>query len=383
MPIVTPRLPLRNVPLLDLAVENEAVAEDIFAALQEVARSQRFILGEVNTLFEREIAAYLDVPFALGCANGSDAIVLALLACGVGPGDKVIVPAFTFFATASAVSRVGAVPVFADVDGLSFQMDAAAVERAAQGHAGIKAVIPVHLFGGSADLDPVLALARSHGWHVIEDGAQSIGARYKDRSCLSIGHIGTLSFFPTKNLGAWGDAGMVVTSDEDLARRLAALRVHGSTQRYRHDWIGMNSRLDSLQAAVLRAKLPRLDGWTRQRQANAARFEDLLGGKDLPLQLPRPFPWQTRHVWNQYVIRPERRDEVRAALAAAGVGTEIYYPIPLHLQPCYEFLGYRAGDLPVSERLCGQVLALPIHFSIGEADIEYICERLIGILQGF
>jgi dTDP-4-amino-4,6-dideoxygalactose transaminase len=359
---------------LDLAPQNGPLREAILTAILRVVDSNYFIMGGDVAELEREVAEYLHVPHAIGCASGSDALLLALMACGVGPGDKVLVPPFTFFATAGAVTRIGATPVFADIDPLTFNLDPAEARKAADLHPEIKAVIPVHLFGGSADMDLLVALARERGWTVIEDGAQSIGAEYNGRRVMSIGDIGCISFFPTKNLGGFGDAGMLTALDNDVARRLSALRVHGSTEKYRHEWVGVNSRIDTLQAAILRVKLPHLDAWTGGRQRNAALLTSLLGG--CPVTAPRPAPYQTRHVFNQYVIRAPRRDELKAFLASRGVGTEIYYPIPLHLQPCYRGLGIPEGALPESERAAREVLALPVHSGLQPGDVEYIAEQI-------
>ncbi len=369
-----PTVPLRSIPLLDLAPQNGPLREAILTAILRVVDSNYFIMGGDVAELEREVAEYLHVPHAIGCASGSDALLLALMACGVGPGDKVLVPPFTFFATAGAVTRIGATPVFADIDPLTFNLDPAEARKAADLHPEIKAVIPVHLFGGSADMDLLVALARERGWTVIEDGAQSIGAEYNGRRVMSIGDIGCISFFPTKNLGGFGDAGMLTALDNDVARRLSALRVHGSTEKYRHEWVGVNSRIDTLQAAILRVKLPHLDAWTGGRQRNAALLTSLLGG--CPVTAPRPAPYQTRHVFNQYVIRAPRRDELKAFLASRGVGTEIYYPIPLHLQPCYRGLGIPEGALPESERAAREVLALPVHSGLQPGDVEYIAEQI-------
>lgn len=369
----------RKVPLLDLRPQNEPLQAEIEAAIAAVMRSQHYILGADAKAFEQDMAAWLGVPHAVGCANGSDALVLALMAAGVGPGDEVAVPSFTFFATAGAVSRVGATPVFLDIDPVTFNLDPAALDEAAGRHPSLKAVIPVHLFGGAADMDPILATATRHGWSVIEDGAQSVGAFYKGKPCFGLGHMATLSFFPSKNLGAFGDAGMVTTASAELAGLLAALRVHGCREKYKHEWIGFNSRLDTLQAAILRVKLRYLAEWTSARQRNAARYQEILGTAGLPITLPQPAPWQTNHVWNQFVIRSPRRDELKAHLTAAGIGTEIYYPIPLHRQPCYLSLGYAEGSLPESERACREVLALPVHSGLNEGDIEYVA----GAIRSF
>ncbi len=366
----------RTVPLLDLRPQNEPLRAEIEAAVARVFESQYFILGPDNREFEREMAAWLNVPHAIGCANGSDAILLALMAAGVGPGDEVALPSFTFFATAGAVSRTGATPVFVDIEPLTFNLAPGALAETARQHPRIKAVIPVHLFGGAADMDPILAIAAGHGWSVIEDGAQSIGAAYNGRPCFGLGHMATLSFFPSKNLGAFGDAGMITTADDTLAGVLSALRVHGSREKYKHEWIGFNSRLDTLQAAILRVKLRHLHEWTAGRQHNAARYQELLGAAGLPITVPQAAPWQTLHVWNQFVIRTPRRDQLKAHLAAAGIGSEIYYPIPLHRQPCYLDLNYAEGSLPESERACREVLALPVHSGMKAGDIEYVCDAI-------
>ncbi|MBK7925955.1 MAG: DegT/DnrJ/EryC1/StrS family aminotransferase [Bryobacterales bacterium] len=366
----------RRVPLLDLRPQNEPLRAEIEAAVGRVFDSQYFILGPDNREFEKEMAAWLGVPHAIGCANGSDAILLALMAAGVGPGDEVAVPSFTFFATAGAVSRTGAKPVFVDIESKTFNLDPGSLEEAARQHPGIKAVIPVHLFGGSADMDPILAIAAKHGWCVIEDGAQSIGAAYNGRPCFGLGHMATLSFFPSKNLGGFGDAGMITTTGDGLVELLSALRVHGSREKYKHEWIGFNSRLDTLQAAILRVKLRHLQEWIAGRQSNAARYQELLGAAGLPITVPQAAPWQTRHVWNQFVIRAPRRDELKAHLATAGIGSEIYYPIPLHRQPCYLDLNCAEGALPESERACREVLALPIHSGLRDGDIEYVRDAI-------
>lgn len=380
MPVQNVHQNSRRVPLLDLRPQNEPIRAEIEAAIARVFESQHFILGPDNVEFEREMAAWLGVPHAIGCANGSDALLLALMAAGVRPGDEVAVPSFTFFATAGAVSRTGATPVFVDIEPRTFNLDPAALDDAARLHPRIKAVIPVHLFGGAADMDPILAAAARHGWSVIEDGAQSIGAAYRGRPCFGLGHMATLSFFPTKNLGAFGDAGMITTTSDALAGHLSALRVHGSHEKYKHEWIGFNSRLDTLQAAILRVKLHHLREWIAARQRNAARYQELLNAAGLPITVPRAESWQTTHVWNQFVIRTPRRDELKAHLAAAGIGSEIYYPIALHRQPCYQDLRYAEGSLPESERACREVLALPIHSGLNGGDIEYVCD---GIAQFF
>jgi len=272
--------------------------------------------------------------------------------------------------------------VFADIDPATCNLDPDAAERALKRTPGIQAMIPVHLYGGCADMDPLMESAARHGCVVIEDGAQSIGAEYKGRKAQSIGRIGCISFYPSKNLGAAGDAGMLTTDDADLARKLASLRVHGTTGPYYHEWVGINSRLDTLQAAVLRVKLPHLDGWTAARQKNAALYRSLLGESGLPVRLPVETGYQTRHIYNQFVIAVPERDRLKAWLAENGVGTEIYYPLPLHLQPCYRGLGYRQGDFPVSEAAARETLALPVHPALAGGDIRYICDLIRGFIAG-
>jgi dTDP-4-amino-4,6-dideoxygalactose transaminase len=365
-----------QIPLLDLRPQNEPLRAEILAALEQVIDSQRFILGDDVRLFEEEIAAYLGVPHTVGCASGSDALYLALLAVGIGPGAAVLTSPFSFFATAGMVARTGAAPVFADIEPASFNLDPAAVERQARAHPNIKAIIPVHLYGGCADMDPLSEIAGRHGWTVIEDAAQSVGATYKNRRAMDLGAIGCLSFFPSKNLGAFGDAGLLATRDSALAKKLAALRVHGALEKYRHEWVGINSRIDTLQAAVLRVKLRYLDDWTRAREANAALYNSLLATSSAPVIAPRMESYQTRHAFNQYVIRCQQRDELKAYLAAEGIGTEIYYPLPLHLQPCFRNLGGKPGDLPESEKAAGEVLALPIHSGLTRDDITAVCDRI-------
>jgi dTDP-4-amino-4,6-dideoxygalactose transaminase len=370
----------RQVPLLNLQALHAPMRGEILAAVERVFDTQAFILGEEVRRLESQIAAYCRAPYAVGCASGTDALILALAAAGIGPGDRVLTTPFSFFATASAIHRVGAVPVFADIDPASFNLDPEAVAAAAQRDPGLRAVIPVHLFGGCADMDPILGLAAAHGWTVIEDGAQAIGAGYRDRSALSMGHFGCLSFFPSKNLGGLGDGGMVTAREEGAAQKLRMLRVHGSTRKYFHEAVGYNSRLDTLQAAALSVKLRYLDGETAGRQANAERYREALAGSDVTL--PTPAPWQTRHVYNQFVIRTPRRDDLKRYLAEQGVGTEIYYPAPLHLQPCFAGLGHAAGDFPESERAAAEVLALPIHSALSEEDIAYVAAGIRAFYEG-
>lgn len=367
----------REVPLLDLTAQHRPIREEVLTELLRVIDSQRFILGEEVARFEQEIAEYCSTRFAVGCASGSDALYLALLGAGIGPGDEVLTSPYTFFATVGAIHQTGATPVFADVEASTFNLDMNRVEDALRAHPGIRAVIPVHLFGGCADMGALGQLIGERPVTVMEDAAQAIGAEYKGRRAGSLGNVGCFSFFPSKNLGAYGDGGLLTTDDEELAERLRALRVHGSKVKYYHRWVGINSRLDALQAAVLRVKLRHLDTWTAGRQHNAERYTELLTALGAPVELPRPAAYQTRHIYNQFAILCPRRDELRAYLKQHGVNTEIYYPVPLHLQECFRPLGYQAADFPVSERLAAESLALPIYPELPEEDLEFLC-RMIG-----
>jgi dTDP-4-amino-4,6-dideoxygalactose transaminase len=372
---------VESIPLLDLAALHAEIRGELHEALLRVTDAGRYVLGEEVTLLEREIADYSGARYAVACASGSDALYLALRAAGVGPGHRVVTSPFTFFATAGAVTRAGATPVFADIDPATFNLDPAAAAEALERHEPVRALIPVHLYGGSADLDPIREVARIRGCAVIEDGAQAIGAEYKGRRVNALGEAGCLSFFPSKNLGALGEGGMVLTNDAGLAETVRLLRVHGSRDKYRHELVGVNSRLDELQAALLRVKLRHLDLWTARRQQNAQLYRQLLGERELPVVLPEPAPYQSRHVFHQFVIRSRERDRLRAYLAEHGVGTEVYYPIPLHLQPCYRDLGYREGELPESERAAREVLALPVHPALRRDQIERVAE-LIAAFYG-
>ncbi|MDR3719636.1 MAG: DegT/DnrJ/EryC1/StrS family aminotransferase [Bryobacteraceae bacterium] len=367
---------LRSVPLLDLRPIHEPIREELLAAIARVVDSQRFILGEDVALLENELATYCRVEHAVTCGSGSDALFLALLAADVHHGDRVVTTPFTFFASAGAIVRAGAIPVFVDIDPATYNMDPEQLERAARRVPRIKAVMPVHLYGGSADLDPIVDIARRRGWKVIGDAAQSIGAEYKGQSVAAIGDINCFSFFPTKNLGGMGEGGLLTTADPGTAKRLAGLRVHGSQVRYYHDEVGINSRLDTLQAAILRVKLRHLDEWTAARQANAGIYGETLGAGTPYVSLPQPAAYQTNHVYNQFVVRSTRRDQLKEYLKANGVGSEIYYPLPLHEQICFQDLGYREGDFPVSEQAAREVLALPIYPGLSQEDLAYVAELL-------
>ncbi len=352
---------VERVPLLDLRRQHTPLEREIAAALARVCQGGWFVLGPDVKRLEENLARYCRARHAIGCASGSDALLLALMALGVGPGDEVVLPSFTFFATASAVTRLGAKPVFVDIDPASFNLDPAALDQCIT--PATKAVIPVHLFGQCAEMDAILAIARRAGVAVVEDAAQAIGAEFDGRRAGSMGDAGCFSFYPTKNLGGAGDAGMLTANDDELAAKLRLLRVHGMEPRYYHGVVGINSRLDSFQAAVLNVKMPHLDRWARMRQANARRYSEMFrrAGLDGTLRLPQTMP-RRRHVWNQYVIRvPQgRRDALRTFLTERNVGTEIYYPLGLHEQKCFAHFGYRPGDLPETDRATAEVLALPI-----------------------
>ena len=366
----------KQLPLLDLQAQHQQIRNEVLAEIVRVVDSQKFILGDDVKKLEGEIATYCQTKYAIGCASGSDALILALMALEVGPGDEVVTTPYTFFATAGAISRVGARPVFVDIEEDTFNIDVRQIEKVLAAHPRVRAMIPVHLFGGCADMDPIVRLADQRGIPVIEDAAQAIGSEYKCRRAGSIGRIGTFSFFPSKNLGGYGDGGIITTNDAILAERLSALRVHGGKRKYYHEWIGMNSRLDALQAAVLRVKLRYLDQWSEGRRRNAEVYRAELMRLKVPVAPLVPAAYQTRHIYNQFVILGARRDALQAHLKEQGIGTEVYYPIPLHLQPCYSFLGHKQGDFPVSERLATESLALPVYSELLAADVNCVCEAI-------
>ncbi|MEX2173737.1 MAG: DegT/DnrJ/EryC1/StrS family aminotransferase [Pirellulaceae bacterium] len=366
-----------QVPLLDVNRGNAALRDEILAAIAGVVDSGRFLFGPEVQQLERSVAEMCGVEHAIACASGSDALLLALMALGIADGDEVIVPSFTFFATASAVTRLGARPVFVDLDPRTFNIDPQRIADAITPRT--KAIIPVHLFGQCAEMDAIGDLAQRRRLFVIEDAAQAIGAKYWGRPACSLGAVGCLSFYPTKNLGAFGDGGMLTTSDADLAQRLRLIAAHGMNPRYYHKVVGINSRLDTIQAAVLNVKLARLGQWAEDRKTNARRYDELLAkaGLDRHLVLPRAEP-HCEHVWNQYTIRVKngQRDAVKAQLAKAGVGSEVYYPVPLHLQECFGSLGYRPGSLPETERAAKEVLSLPIFPELTAVEQHTVVARL-------
>ena len=350
------------VPLLDLQLHHAPLRDEIIAALAAVYDSGQFVLGPDCQRLEEQMAAYCQTRHAIGCASGSDALLLALMAYDVGRDEEVIMPSYTFFATASAAWRLGAKPVFVDILPDTYNIDPSLIEAAITPRT--KAILPVHLYGQSARMDSILQVATAHGVPVIEDAAQAVGAELAGKRAGSMGQIGCFSFYPTKNLGACGDAGMLTTNCDELADSLRQLRVHGEQTRYHHDRVGINSRLDSLQAATLNAKMPHLDRWTSMREANAWRYTQLFDSCGLADTIGLPsVAADRRHVWNQYVIRVpgESRDALREFLASHQIGTQVYYPVPLHLQKCFAPLGYSPGDLPVSEQAARETVALPIY----------------------
>ncbi|HEV2881591.1 MAG TPA: DegT/DnrJ/EryC1/StrS family aminotransferase [Pyrinomonadaceae bacterium] len=369
--------PGMQVPLLDLKQQHASLREELHAAVGRILDSQQFVLGEEVRLLEEELALYSTTRHAVGCASGSDALLLALMALDIKAGDEVITTPFSFFATASAIARTGATPVFVDIEPRTYNLDPALVEAAITERT--RAIMPVHLYGQCAEMDALLEVAARHALPVIEDAAQAIGAEDGGRRAGSLGQVGCFSFYPTKNLGAAGDAGLLTTSDDALAERLRRLRVHGGATEYLHTEIGLNSRLDALQAAVLRVKLPHLDGWSQARRERAETYSLLLTNAHLRFNLRAPFIRENvRHIFHQYVVRvpAEHRDALVEHLRAHGVGVKIYYPVPLHLQECFRYLGYREGALPEAERAARETLALPIYPELRLEQQQYVVGTL-------
>ena len=361
-----------KIGLFDLKRQYETIKKEAEKAALRVMDEQSFILGEEVGNLEKEIAAYCGAKHTIGVNSGTDALFLALKALGIGPGDEVITTPFTFFATAEVISMAGAKPVFADIDPKTFNMDPDLLEKKVTSQT--KAIIPVHLYGQCADMDPIMSLAKKRGLKVIEDAAQAIGAKYKGKKAGSIGDIAALSFFPSKNLGAFGDAGMAVTNSDDLRDKIKLLRVHGSAGGYEHSAIGINSRLDNIQAAVLRVKLRYLDSWLKEREKIAGYYTKHF--QDLPLNTPYA-PQHNVHTYHLYVIRvPERREALMGYLKERGIEARVYYPIPLHLQKCYGNLGYKKGDFKEAERASEEVLALPIFPELKREEKEYVVDEI-------
>ncbi|MEP7242273.1 MAG: DegT/DnrJ/EryC1/StrS family aminotransferase [Gammaproteobacteria bacterium] len=381
-------VPAMQVPLLDLKLQYQPLKAEILSSIEKVCASQGFILGPATRELEASVAAYCQCRFGIGVSSGTDALLVALMALEIGPGDEVITSPFTFFATAGTIARTGARPLFCDIDAETFNLSPAAVlsfiERRCETKDGklinrdtggvIKALMPVHLYGQVADVVPLVQIARRFGLKVIEDAAQAIGAEDANKGRAgSFGDVGCLSFFPTKNLGALGDAGLCVANDPEVAERIEVLRVHGGRPKYFHAFIGGNFRIDEIQAAVLNVKLKHLDAWSSARQHNASVYDEAFENADLGKAVETPRPMQgVRHIYNQYIIRVRDRDLLRQHLMAAGVGTEVYYPVPLHLQECFEYLKYRKGDFPQSERAAGETLALPIFPELTEEQLQYV-----------
>ena len=370
-----------NIPLLDLKAQFQPLRTEILAAIEQVCDEQGFVLGPRVVAFEEAVARYTGARFAVSCASGSDALLLSLMSLGVGAGDEVITVPFTFFATAGAISRLGAKPVFIDIQQDSYNLDPAQIEQAITSRT--KAIIPVHLFGQCADMMAINRIAAARGIPVIEDACQAIGAAQNGLRGGVLGAMGCFSFFPSKNLGGFGDGGMITTNDQRLADSLAMLRVHGSRVRYLHDAIGINSRLDALQAVILHIKLKYLDQWAEGRRRNAAMYERLF--RQAALADDHVAPPVTHegnfHVYNQYTVRVSQRDDLRAYLKEKGVGTEIYYPLPMHLQNCYKDLEHKKGSFPVSEQAAEQVLSLPIYAELSVKHLAYVVETIAAFYR--
>jgi dTDP-4-amino-4,6-dideoxygalactose transaminase len=387
-----------KVPLLDLKLQYNSIKKELDEALLKVAESQYFILGPEVDKMEKDFCSYLKCENSLGVSSGTDALLIALMAIDIKPGDEVIVPAYSFFATAGVVARLNAIPVFTDIDPVTFNIDISDFEKKISSKT--KAVIPVHLYGQSCDMEPIIEIAKKHNIKVIEDAAQAIGVQYKDgRYVGTIGDIGCFSFFPSKNLGCFGDGGLVTTNDKELAGKLKILRVHGGHPKYYHKIIGGNFRLDAIQAAVINVKLPYLNGWSEARRKNAQLYNKFFVDAKLAEEtghtsfddknkvlLPKAvYKSETRnpksgimnyHIYNQYIIRTQKRNEVREFLTKNNVGTEIYYPVPFHLQECFNYLGYKQGDFPVSENASDTSIALPIFPELKEEQIKYVVDKI-------
>ena len=369
-----------KVPLLDIPLSYEAVLADVEKNINEVIRSGYFILGPVVEELERQIAAYCGAKYAVGVSSGTDALLISLMAAGIGEGDEVITTPFTFFATAGSISRLGAKPVFVDIEPSTFNINPKHIEKNITNKT--RAIIPVHLYGQCADMDPILDLAKKNNLAIIEDAAQAIGSKYKGGGAGSLGDYGCFSFFPTKNLGGFGDGGMVTMASEELYEQVKTLRVHGSNNKYYHKVIGGNFRLDAIQAAVVLAKLKFLDQCTKKRRSNAQTYDRLFKEKGATDSLILPQEIIPHHVYNQYIVRvKEKRDELRSFLGGKNIATEIYYPLPLHLQDCFASLGYKKGDFPESEKAADEIIALPIFPELTTDQLEYVAASISQFLK--
>jgi dTDP-4-amino-4,6-dideoxygalactose transaminase len=370
-----PHIQTRNIPLLDLKAQYRQIREEARAAVDRVMESQQFILGPEVHAFEEEIASYCGCKYAVGVSSGTDALIASLMALGVGPGDEVITTPFSFFATVGSIVRLGATPVFVDIDPHDFNINAKEIEAVVTKRT--RAIVPVHLFGQTADMSSIVETAEKHGIPIVEDAAQAIGSECQGKRAGSFGAAGCFSFFPSKNLGGFGDGGLITTNDEALAHRLRIIRNQGADPKYYHKVLGGNFRLDALQAAVLRVKLKYLDIWTEQRRANASYYTKRFTELGLTDKYVTPPPIvRERHVFNQYVIRAQNRDALRSFLAQRGVSTEIYYPLPLHRQECVANAGFARAALPVSEKAASEVLALPIYPELSAEDKEYVAQLI-------
>lgn len=365
-----------KVPLLDLKEQNDALRPEIEAALGKVLDTNGFILGAEVAALEKELAEYCGTKHAIGCASGTDALLLALMAFDISADDEVITTPYSFFATVSSITRLGAKPVFVDIDPQTYNLDVSQIE--AKITEKTKAIQPVHLYGQCAEMDELRKISEKHGIPLVEDAAQAIGAEENGKRAGAMSEIGCFSFYPSKNLGGMGDGGFMTTDDDELAHKLLALRVHGSFERYYHKWVGLNSRLDGFQGAVLRIKLPHLDSWSDKRKANADYYRQLFSDAGLTEQLTLPYERENvRHIYNQFIIRvPEKRDELRNFLTENEIGTDVYYPVSLHLQECFEYLGYRQGDFPESEKASRETLAIPIYPELKRDQQEYVVEKI-------
>ncbi len=370
-----------KVPLLDLKAQYRSIREEILKVTQEVYESQYFILGPHVEALEKEIAEYCATQYALGVSSGTDALLISLMAADIGPQDRVITSPFTFFATAGCIARTGAKPVFVDIDPRTYNISPQGIEKiladmSREERLQVKAIVPVHLYGQCAEMQPILQIAKENNLYVIEDAAQAIGAEYDGKRAGSMGDFGCFSFFPSKNLGAFGDGGIVTASSEELHEHLKIMRVHGSRPKYYHKFIGGNFRLDALQAAVVSVKLKYLDDWSRGRQENAKTYRELFAASGLE-SITLPVEKENRHIYNQFVIQvPEKRDELRRFLQQEDIGTEIYYPVPLHLQECFAYLNYSKGDCPISERAATHTLALPIYPELTDDQQAFVVEKI-------
>jgi dTDP-4-amino-4,6-dideoxygalactose transaminase len=376
-----------QVPLLDLKAQYATIRTEVRQAIDEVCESQHFILGPHVEDLEKQVAAYSKCAHGIGVSSGTDALLVALMALDIKAGDEVITTPYSFFATAGVIARLGAKPVFVEIDPQTYNINPAGIERAITPRT--RAIMPVHLFGQCADMDPILEIARKRNLPVVEDAAQAIGSEYKGRRAGSMGALGCFSFFPSKNLGGFGDGGMVVTNDATLAERVRVLRVHGSKPKYYHNFVGGNFRLDAIQAAILKVKLKYLDGWTQKRQQNAAFYDKALresgatasGNLQLPAAVWAKSGDKHHHIYNQYVIRTPERDKLQAQLKAANIGSEVYYPVPLHAQKCFASLGYKTGDFPESESAALQTVAIPIYPELSQEQLRYVVDSVAAFFR--